>query len=76
MNEFRAEIECLKVEDRQSEHDRIHASNIQMGIDKYSTLRKVLFPNSFQFFFQPYQPLANILAFMASRQIVKREKFY
>ncbi|VDK42399.1 unnamed protein product [Anisakis simplex] len=41
MSEFRAEIENLKVEDRQTEHDRIHASNVQKGMDKYSTLRKV-----------------------------------
>lgn len=40
MCEFRAEIESLKVEERQSEHDRIHAANVTMGIDKYSTLRK------------------------------------
>ncbi|KAL4003688.1 Ezrin/radixin/moesin family protein [Acanthocheilonema viteae] len=40
MTEFRNEIESLKVVDRQSEHDRIHATNLQMGIDKYSTLRK------------------------------------
>uniref|UniRef100_A0A914ZVB4 Moesin/ezrin/radixin homolog 1 n=2 Tax=Parascaris univalens TaxID=6257 RepID=A0A914ZVB4_PARUN len=40
MSEFRAEIESLKVEDRQTEHDRIHAANVQKGIDKYSTLRK------------------------------------
>ncbi|EJW88300.1 hypothetical protein WUBG_00787 [Wuchereria bancrofti] len=40
MTEFRNEIESLKVVDRQSEHDRIHAANLQMGIDKYSTLRK------------------------------------
>ncbi|VDN34983.1 unnamed protein product [Gongylonema pulchrum] len=40
MNEFRNEIESLKVEERQSEHDRIHAANVQLGIDKYSTLRK------------------------------------
>ncbi|VDK72377.1 unnamed protein product [Litomosoides sigmodontis] len=40
MTEFRNEIESLKVVDRQSEHDRIHATNVQMGIDKYSTLRK------------------------------------
>lgn len=43
MSEFRAEIESLKVEDRQTEHDRIHAANVQKGIDKYSTLRKVFF---------------------------------
>lgn len=43
MTEFRNEIESLKVVDRQSEHDRIHATNLQMGIDKYSTLRKVTF---------------------------------
>lgn len=42
MTEFRNEIESLKVVDRQSEHDRIHATNLQMGIDKYSTLRKVI----------------------------------
>lgn len=46
MTEFRNEIESLKVVDRQSEHDRIHATNIQMGIDKYSTLRKVIFLHS------------------------------
>ncbi|VDO39215.1 unnamed protein product [Onchocerca flexuosa] len=40
MTEFRNEIENLKVVNRQSEHDRIHATNLQMGIDKYSTLRK------------------------------------
>ncbi|VDN02033.1 unnamed protein product [Thelazia callipaeda] len=43
MNEFRDEMEILKVENRQSEHDRIHIANIQMGMDKYSTLRKVIF---------------------------------
>ncbi|VDN24409.1 unnamed protein product [Gongylonema pulchrum] len=46
MNEFRNEIESLKVEERQSEHDRIHAANVQLGIDKYSTLRKVIFYTS------------------------------
>lgn len=40
MSEFRAEIESLRVEERQSEHDRIHAANVDMGIDKYSTVRK------------------------------------
>ncbi|VDD90118.1 unnamed protein product [Enterobius vermicularis] len=53
MSEFRAEIESLKVEERQSEHDRIHAANVNMGIDKYSTLRKVFsaFDCLMRFFF-------------------------
>lgn len=42
LTDFRAEIENLKREDRQTEHDRIHQFNIKSGFDKYSTLRKVL----------------------------------
>lgn len=41
LTEFRAEIEGLKKEDRLSDHDKIHATNVQFGIDKYSSLRKV-----------------------------------
>uniref|UniRef100_A0A915D4J1 FERM domain-containing protein n=1 Tax=Ditylenchus dipsaci TaxID=166011 RepID=A0A915D4J1_9BILA len=37
---FRTEIERLKLEDKQSELDRIYSSNLHSGIDKYSTLRK------------------------------------
>lgn len=39
--EFRKEIESLKVEDRQTDNDKIYENNIQKGWDKYSTLRKV-----------------------------------
>lgn len=41
--DFRTEIEILKRENRQSDHDRIYTSNLNSGIDKYSTLRKVCF---------------------------------
>lgn len=40
--DFRNETELLKRENRQSEHDRIYTLNLNSGIDKYSTLRKVL----------------------------------
>ncbi|KAH7731905.1 moesin/ezrin/radixin protein [Aphelenchoides avenae] len=38
--EFRSKIEGLKKEDRLTDHDKIHATNVQYGIDKYSSLRK------------------------------------
>uniref|UniRef100_A0A0N4Z9A6 Moesin/ezrin/radixin homolog 1 n=1 Tax=Parastrongyloides trichosuri TaxID=131310 RepID=A0A0N4Z9A6_PARTI len=40
LHEFRAEIESLKREEYLSEHDRIHEKNLQIGLDKYSVLRK------------------------------------
>ncbi|KAJ1363257.1 hypothetical protein KIN20_023084 [Parelaphostrongylus tenuis] len=39
LNEFRNEIDALKREDRQTEHDVIHAQNVQNGFDKFTTLR-------------------------------------
>jgi hypothetical protein len=41
LSDLRGEIDSLKVDDRQTEHDRIHAEHLQTGDDKYSTLRKV-----------------------------------
>jgi hypothetical protein len=38
---FREEIEQLKKQDLESEHDRVHANNVQLGFDKYSVLRRV-----------------------------------
>ncbi|KAI1717283.1 ezrin/radixin/moesin family domain-containing protein [Ditylenchus destructor] len=38
--EFRNDLEKLKLEDKETELDRIYASNLQCGFDKYSTLRK------------------------------------
>uniref|UniRef100_A0A1I7Y0A5 Moesin/ezrin/radixin homolog 1 n=1 Tax=Steinernema glaseri TaxID=37863 RepID=A0A1I7Y0A5_9BILA len=40
MSEFRQEIDQLKKEEKVSEHDRIHANNLHLGFDKYSTLRR------------------------------------
>ncbi|KAK0417471.1 hypothetical protein QR680_013029 [Steinernema hermaphroditum] len=40
MSEFRQEIDMLKKEEKISDHDRIHANNIHLGFDKYSTLRR------------------------------------
>ncbi|KAE9414555.1 hypothetical protein Angca_007685 [Angiostrongylus cantonensis] len=39
LNEFRNEIDAMKREDRQTEHDVIHAHNVQNGFDKFATLR-------------------------------------
>lgn len=39
--DFRKEIETLKLEDRQSENDRVHENIVQNGRDKQSSLRKV-----------------------------------
>ncbi|VDM63814.1 unnamed protein product [Angiostrongylus costaricensis] len=41
LNEFRNEIDAMKREDRQTEHDVIHAHNVQNGFDKFATLRMV-----------------------------------
>ncbi|KAE9549413.1 hypothetical protein FO519_007380 [Halicephalobus sp. NKZ332] len=38
--DFRREMDSLKLDDRQTENDRIHEANVQNGWDKYSTLRK------------------------------------
>lgn len=38
---FRAELEALKLEDRQTVHDQVYDTNLKSGIDKYSSLRKV-----------------------------------
>ncbi|KAI6201085.1 Moesin/ezrin/radixin-like protein 1 [Aphelenchoides besseyi] len=37
---FREEIEQLKKQDADNDYDRIHANNLQFGIDKYSALRR------------------------------------
>lgn len=37
---FRKEIENLKKQDLDTDHDREHANNIQLGFDKYSVLRR------------------------------------
>ncbi|ETN74816.1 FERM PH-like domain protein [Necator americanus] len=39
LNDFRNEIDALKREDRQTEHDVIHAHNVHNGFDKFTTLR-------------------------------------
>lgn len=41
LNDFRNEVDALKREDRQTEHDVIHAHNIHNGFDKFTTLRMV-----------------------------------
>ncbi|CAD5221821.1 unnamed protein product [Bursaphelenchus xylophilus] len=40
LSHLRQEIDVFKKQDSITEHDRVHASNVQMGLDKYSTLRK------------------------------------
>jgi merlin protein len=40
LSEFRREIDALKIEDRQSDYDKMHETAINNGWDKYSTLRK------------------------------------
>lgn len=56
LSELRSEIEGLKVEDRQTQLDKIYNDNLQQGDDKYSTLRRVrtipskIFLNFFFFF--------------------------
>uniref|UniRef100_A0A914WWM5 Moesin/ezrin/radixin homolog 1 n=1 Tax=Plectus sambesii TaxID=2011161 RepID=A0A914WWM5_9BILA len=40
LSDLRGEIDSLKVDDRQTELDRIHAEHVNAGEDKYSTLRK------------------------------------
>ncbi|TKR78360.1 hypothetical protein L596_019172 [Steinernema carpocapsae] len=40
MSEFRQEIDQLKKDEKLSDHDRIHANNLHLGFDKYSTLRR------------------------------------
>ncbi|PAV87959.1 hypothetical protein WR25_20246 [Diploscapter pachys] len=44
LNQFRHEIEGLKKEDRQTEHDIIHQQNLQNGFDKNTTLRMMPSP--------------------------------
>lgn len=39
LNEFRSEIDAMKREDRQTEHDVIHIHNVHNGFDKFTTLR-------------------------------------
>ncbi|KJH50852.1 FERM PH-like domain protein, partial [Dictyocaulus viviparus] len=39
LNDFRNEIDAMKREDRQTEHDVIHAHNVHNGLDKFTTLR-------------------------------------
>ena len=46
LQKFREDIESLKKLDVDSDYDRIHASNVQFGIDKYSALRRVNKKNS------------------------------
>ncbi|XP_067649246.1 merlin-like [Haliotis asinina] len=41
LKELKTEIEVLKVEDRQTDFDRLHEEIIQRGETKYSTLRKI-----------------------------------
>ncbi|CAD5215856.1 unnamed protein product [Bursaphelenchus okinawaensis] len=41
LSHLRQEIDVLKKQDSITEHDRVHANNVQMGLDKYSALRKV-----------------------------------
>uniref|UniRef100_A0A7E5A1B0 Moesin/ezrin/radixin homolog 1 n=1 Tax=Panagrellus redivivus TaxID=6233 RepID=A0A7E5A1B0_PANRE len=38
--DFRREIEALKIEDRQTENDKAHESNLQNGLDRYASQRK------------------------------------
>ncbi|KAL3858190.1 hypothetical protein ACJMK2_012794 [Sinanodonta woodiana] len=40
LRELKTEIEVLKVEEKQTDLDRLHEQNIQRGDNKYSTLRK------------------------------------
>ena len=42
LKELKSEIEVLKVEENQTEMDRIHEENAQQGETKYITLRKVI----------------------------------
>ncbi|WKY00625.1 hypothetical protein Q1695_015000 [Nippostrongylus brasiliensis] len=39
LNDFRNEIDAMKREDRQTEHDVIHMHNVHNGFDKFTTLR-------------------------------------
>ncbi|VDM71368.1 unnamed protein product [Strongylus vulgaris] len=39
LDDFRNEIDALKREDRQTEHDVIHQHNVHNGFDKFTTLR-------------------------------------
>jgi merlin protein len=41
LRSLRSEIEVLKVGEKQSNLDALHAEQIRLGEDKYSTLRKV-----------------------------------
>lgn len=58
LSDLRGEIDSLKVDDRQTELDRIHAEHVSAGDDKYSTLRKVSPFTLFSFFtfFDPLTP--------------------
>ncbi|PIO65354.1 hypothetical protein TELCIR_12985 [Teladorsagia circumcincta] len=39
LDDFRNEIDAMKREDRQTEHDVIHIHNMHNGFDKFTTLR-------------------------------------
>lgn len=41
LKELKSEIEVLKVEEKETDLDRLHESSIQRGDSKYSTLRQV-----------------------------------
>ena len=41
LKDLKTEIEVLKVEEKQTDLDRLHEESIQRGETKYSTLRKV-----------------------------------
>lgn len=41
LSELRSEIDGLKLEDRQTDIDRLYQETLTHGEDKYSTLRKV-----------------------------------
>ncbi len=41
LKDLKTEIEVLKVEDKQTDFDRLHEESIVRGETKYSTLRKV-----------------------------------
>lgn len=41
LKELKSEIEVLKVEEKQTQLDRLHEENVERGENKYSTLRKI-----------------------------------
>ena len=43
LKELKTEIEVLKVEENETDLDRLHEDGIQRGDSKYSTLRQVSF---------------------------------